>query len=83
MEGGAATVWGWLNAATQYVDHAARARSRDNRLNSAWFGAGDALKMKAAEVAQRHAGGAVTVYASDAPAPDGLLGDVLAATIAA
>jgi phage/plasmid-like protein (TIGR03299 family) len=82
MAGGSGTAWGWLNAVTQYVDHAARARSQDNRLDSAWFGRGDALKMKAQEVALKHAGGAVTVYASDAPAPDGILGDVLAATIA-
>jgi hypothetical protein len=82
MEGGAGTAWAWLNAVTQYVDHAARARSQDNRLDSAWFGRGDALKMKAQEVAMRHAGGEVTVYSSDAPAPDGLLGDVIAATVA-
>ena len=45
------TAWGWLNAVTQYVDHEARARSNENRLNSAWFGAGDALKARALEIA--------------------------------
>jgi phage/plasmid-like protein (TIGR03299 family) len=45
------TQWGWLNAVTQYVDHEARARSQDNRLASAWFGAGDALKSRAYDMA--------------------------------
>jgi phage/plasmid-like protein (TIGR03299 family) len=44
------TAWGWLNAVTEYVDHHARARSVDNRLNSAWFGRGDALKARAVEL---------------------------------
>ena len=83
LEGGSGTAWGWLNAVTQYVDHAARARSQSNRLDSAWFGRGDALKVKAQEVAMRHAGGAVTVVASEAEGPGGLLGDVLDATLAA
>jgi phage/plasmid-like protein (TIGR03299 family) len=34
------TAWGLANAATEYYDHAANARSVDNRLNSAWFGPG-------------------------------------------
>lgn len=41
------TVWGLLNAVTEYVDHQYRARSDENRLNSAWFGAGKALKDRA------------------------------------
>lgn len=44
------TAWGWLNAVTEFVDHAARARSQDNRLDSAWFGRGDALKTRALEL---------------------------------
>ncbi len=41
------TAWGMLNAVTQYVDHSRRARSADNRLDSAWFGIGAAIKEKA------------------------------------
>lgn len=43
------TAWGLVNAVTQYVDHERRARSSDNRLDSAWFGAGATLKQKALE----------------------------------
>lgn len=82
MAGCLGTSWGWLNAVTQYVDHGARARSQDNRLDSAWFGRGDAIKQRALEVAMVSAGGAVTTYDSGAESPDGLLGDVLAATMA-
>jgi phage/plasmid-like protein (TIGR03299 family) len=53
--------WGWLNAVTQYIDHEARARSTDNRLNSAWFGKGDALKNKAYEMAMDAADGTRTM----------------------
>ena len=45
------TAWGFVNAVTEYVDHASRATSTDNRLNSAWFGAGDDLKSKAVQLA--------------------------------
>ncbi len=45
------TSWGLLNAVTEHVDRHARARSQDNRLNSAWFGQGAALKAKAFEEA--------------------------------
>ena len=45
------TVWGLLNGVTQYVDHDRRARSQDYRLDSAWFGAGAAIKQKAFEQA--------------------------------
>ncbi len=45
------TAWGLVNAVTQFVDHEKRARSTDNRLDSAWFGAGAALKQKALEQA--------------------------------
>mgnify|MGYP003634217890 CR=1 FL=1 len=44
------TKWGLLNAVTQYVDHEKRARSMDNRLESAWFGAGNKLKSAALEL---------------------------------
>lgn len=45
------TAWGLVNAVTQYVDHERRARSVDNRLDSAWFGAGAAIKQRALEQA--------------------------------
>lgn len=41
------TVFGLLNAVTEYVDHERRARSTDHRLDSAWFGQGATLKKKA------------------------------------
>lgn len=43
------TAWGLLNAVTEYVDHERRARSRDHRLDSAWFGPGASLKQRALE----------------------------------
>jgi phage/plasmid-like protein (TIGR03299 family) len=51
--GGSGTVWAWLNAVTQYVDHHARARSTANRLDSAWFGRGDTLKNRALDLASK------------------------------
>lgn len=51
LDGVKDTAWGWLNAVTEYVDHHARARSADNRVASAWFGKGDALKARALEMA--------------------------------
>ena len=45
------TAFGLLNSITEYVDHERRARSVDHRLESAWFGAGAALKQKALEQA--------------------------------
>ncbi len=41
------TAWGLLNAVTEYVDHELRARSREYRLDSAWFGQGAAIKQRA------------------------------------
>jgi hypothetical protein len=45
------TAFGLLNAVTEYVDHERRARSVEHRLESAWFGAGAALKKKALDQA--------------------------------
>lgn len=45
------TAWGLVNAVTQYVDHERRARTADNRLDSAWFGAGALIKQKALDEA--------------------------------
>jgi phage/plasmid-like protein (TIGR03299 family) len=51
LKGAKGTAYAWLQAVTEYVDHAARARSAENRLNSAWFGIGESLKAKALEIA--------------------------------
>lgn len=58
FEGADRTQWAWLNSVTQFVDHEARARSTDNRLNSAWFGQGDLLKRRAADMAAKTINGA-------------------------
>lgn len=47
------TAWGLLNSITEFVDHSRRARSEDNRRDSAWFGAGAAIKQKAWDEALR------------------------------
>jgi phage/plasmid-like protein (TIGR03299 family) len=47
------TAFGLLNAITQFVDHERQARSTDNRLESAWFGTGAALKQKALDQAMQ------------------------------
>lgn len=46
------TMWGLLNATTQYVDHE-KGRMNDNRLNAAWFGPGAQIKDKAYELAMK------------------------------
>lgn len=51
LPGSRSTTWGLLNAVTEYVDHQRRARSQDSRLDSAWFGQGAQLKLKALETA--------------------------------
>lgn len=45
------TAWGLLNAITQTIDHHTSHHTIDARLNNAWFGAGNALKTKAFELA--------------------------------
>jgi len=45
------TAWGLLNAVTEFVDHERRARNQENRLDSAWFGQGAALKQRALDYA--------------------------------
>lgn len=39
-------LWGAVNAVTYYIDHVKTAAGAD-RLDSAWFGSGNALKEKA------------------------------------
>ncbi|MGD7291095.1 DUF932 domain-containing protein [Ralstonia pseudosolanacearum] len=53
MASAAGTAWGLLNSVTEFVDHHRRARSEDNRTDSAWFGAGAALKQKAFDEAMK------------------------------
>jgi len=50
MDGVKGTAWGLLNAVTEYADFHIRAKDQDNRLNSAWFGAGSNLKESAAQI---------------------------------
>jgi phage/plasmid-like protein (TIGR03299 family) len=45
------TLWGAVNAVTEYVDHHVRATSTDNRIDSAQFGLGDRLKSDAFKAA--------------------------------
>jgi len=69
MDGVKGTQWGWLNSVTQYVDHEARARSTENRINSAWFGRGAELKERAYEMCLAAADGtpaaAMTTFRRD------------------
>ncbi len=51
MKGGHGTAWGWLNAVTQYVDHEAKSKNLDRRIDSAWFGPGDDKKREALKIA--------------------------------
>jgi hypothetical protein len=44
------TVWGLVNAVTEFVDHH-RGRTSDVRIDRAWFGDGVATKEKATELA--------------------------------
>jgi Domain of unknown function (DUF932). len=44
-EGRQGTAWGLMNAVTEYTDHK-YGNSHDNRLNSAWFGANENLKVE-------------------------------------
>jgi len=45
------TAYGLLCSITEFVDHERRAMSADHRLDSAWFGAGAALKQRGLEQA--------------------------------
>ena len=44
------TAWGLLNAVTEYTDHHIRARSTENRMDSAWFGVGSNMKQSAEDL---------------------------------
>lgn len=49
LPGSVGSAWGLLNAVTQHVDHEL-GRTRDGRLDSAWFGRGEAIKGAALEL---------------------------------
>ena len=53
MQGVHGTAWGLVNAVTEFVDHhrGNGGTTRDNRLDYAWFGLGDALKTTAFDTA--------------------------------
>lgn len=50
LDGVKGTAWGLLNACTEFNDHHVRATSQDNRLESAWFGPGEKMKVKVLEL---------------------------------
>jgi hypothetical protein len=43
------TAWGMLNAVTEYVDHRASTKTDSHRMDSAWSGRGEDLKLTAFE----------------------------------
>lgn len=49
------TAWGLVNATSEFYDHASKTRSIDNRLNSAWFGAGALRKQEVVDACFRMA----------------------------
>ena len=51
LESSRETAWGWLNSATEFVDHHVRARSDENRTAAALWGPGADLKQRAVEIA--------------------------------
>lgn len=51
MDSARNTAWGLLNAVTEFVDHEKRARSSENRMDSAWFGQGATIKQRALDTA--------------------------------
>jgi hypothetical protein len=52
------TAWAAYNAVSQYVDHQGRGAGTDGRLNSIWFGDGNAVKQQAFATALEMAGAA-------------------------
>lgn len=51
QKGRAGTVWGAINAVTEYVDHHSTAKTASHRLDRALWGSGDVLKTAALEMA--------------------------------
>jgi len=46
------SLWGALNAVSEFTDHVQNARDPIKRLNSVWFGGGEKLKLSAFQLAQ-------------------------------
>jgi len=49
QDGVAGSLWGVVNAVTEFVDHHARSTSVDHRMTNAWFGRGEDVKNLALE----------------------------------
>jgi phage/plasmid-like protein (TIGR03299 family) len=64
LDGYKGTAWGFLNSVTEYVDHAARAKNADNRMDSAFFGKGAAIKERAYDMVTQYAPSLDDVIAS-------------------
>ena len=47
LPGARGTAWGYLNAVTDYVDHACRAKNDEQRILNAQWGNGDVMKQNA------------------------------------
>jgi phage/plasmid-like protein (TIGR03299 family) len=46
------SLWGALNAVSEYTDHVQNSTIPEKRLNSAWFGSGEKLKLRAFDLAR-------------------------------
>lgn len=51
LQGASNSMWGWLNAVTQFVDHEKRSASDSHRMDSAQFGDGAKMKDRALALA--------------------------------
>ena len=51
LDSASGTAWGLVNGITEFVDIHRRARSQDNRLDSAWFGMGAQIKQRGYDAA--------------------------------
>lgn len=88
LDGYNGTAWGLLNSVTEYVDHAARAKNADTRMDSAYLGKGAETKSRALEMLTAYAPSLDDVIATtnaifNRPRDDerGLLDDVIDSTV--
>ena len=47
MDTAKGTLWGASNSVTEQIDHRRKTRTVDSRMDSAWFGQGSNIKIKA------------------------------------
>ena len=47
------TVWGLINGVTAFLDHTKNTRTVDTRLDNSWFGAGQTMKQRAMDLADK------------------------------